>query len=863
MTPAFEPLLHEKRGNNEQAVYMAREQLKKYNEKRDFGITAEPRGKAGKRSTQNLRFVIQLHEATRTHYDLRLEWHGVMKSWAVTKGPSYDPADKRLAVRTEDHPIDYNDFEGVIPATQYGAGPVMIWDEGVWTPEDDPDTMEKKGRITFTIDGTRMRGQWHLVRMHTPDQRENWLLIKSKDQFALSKSKNDGFLQRENTSVVTGRTMADIRKAGVGKTTKRKQLIKPSSVSQRQLKARPNKSSVSLTSLMKQYPNPELATLVDKQPNGDAWVHEIKYDGYRLMAFVDKGSVILRTRGGNDWTHKFTPLKKAIARLKVESAVFDLEACVLNERGQSDFGALQATLSDNHPESIHGYMFDLLNLNGEDLTKKHLIDRKTQLGTILKKAEAPLHFSDHLESSPDLLEKACEIGAEGLVSKKKDSLYFGRRTNDWVKSKCGLEQEFVIGGFMPAKGHTKSIGALLLGYYKHERFTYAGKVGTGFSRKLAKDLYQRLIPLQIMKSPFQAKVGRGLREYIFVKPEILCEISFMEWTPDGHIRHASFKGLREDKNPKRVVEEVPKPIEQVTKSLKPRSTIREKVSYRGVNITHPERIVYPDAKISKGDVAEYCDRVALLMLPFVRSRLISLLRCTDGIGGECFFQRNPMKGMGDEVYSKPFTHKGKKHDYIYVQNEVGILQLVQMGTVEFHAWQSSLSHQGKPDQVIFDLDPDAGVPFEAVKLAALDVRNRLKQLSLVSFPRLSGGKGIHVVAPIKPEHGWEEIKEFSRGFAETMAREIPGAYVANMSKKRRTGKIFIDFFRNTFSSTAIVPFSLRARDGAPIAWPITWAELKKYKTSNAIRLNNLDAKVIQKAEKVSAAFLRISQTLQL
>ncbi len=361
-------------GKEKQAAYMARELLKKYHEKRDFGITAEPRGKAGKRSTQHLRFVIQLHEATRTHYDLRLEWQGVMKSWAVTKGPSYDPADKRLAVRTEDHPIGYNDFEGVIPDKQYGAGPVMIWDEGVWTPEDDPDKLEKKGRITFTLDGVRMRGQWHLVRMHTPGKRENWLLIKSKDDFALTKAKNEEFLQRENTSVVTGRTMADILKAGMGNTTTRKQPRKPVSLHQNRKQSRTSaqKSSTSLTSLMKQYPHPELATLVDTQPHGEAWVHEIKYDGYRLMAFVVKGAVILRTRGGKDWTHKFTPLAKAIATLHVESAVFDLEACVLNERGQSDFGALQAALSDNNPESIHGYVFDLLHLNGEDLTTESI-----------------------------------------------------------------------------------------------------------------------------------------------------------------------------------------------------------------------------------------------------------------------------------------------------------------------------------------------------------------------------------------------------------------------------------------------------------------------------------------------------------
>ena len=419
---------------------------------------------------------------------------------------------------------------------------------------------------------------------------------------------------------------------------------------------------------------------------------------------------------------------------------------------------------------------------------------------------------------------------------------------------------------MPAQNHTKAIGALLLGYYKNKEFTYAGKVGTGFSHQLAKDIYQRLIPLQIMKSPFREKVGRGRGDYVFVKPETLCEISFIEWTSDGHIRHPSFKGLREDKNPKRVVEEVPKPIEQVTKArvtknTKPRTTSKDGMSFRGVRITHPDRIVFPDTKITKGDVAEYYDRIESLMVPFVRSRLISLLRCTDGIGGECFFQRNPMQGMGDEIYSRSLTHKGKKHQYLYIQNEVGILQLVQMGTMEFHAWQSSISNQGKPDQIIFDLDPDAGVPFEAVKLAALDIRNRLKKLSLVAFPRLSGGKGIHVVAPIKPEHGWEEIEEFARGFAETMEREIPGAYVANMSKKKRSGKIFVDFFRNDFSATAIAPFSVRARDGAPVAWPITWADLKKYTKASAIQLNNIGSKMIQKAQKASEEFFSISQIL--
>ncbi|PSJ15969.1 DNA ligase D [Nitrosomonas supralitoralis] len=839
--------------------------LKRYNEKRDFGITAEPQGKAGKFAKKNLRFVIQLHEATRTHYDFRLEWHGVMKSWAVTKGPSYDPADKRLAVRTEDHPMNYNDFEGVIPEKQYGAGPVMIWDEGTWTPDDDPDEMEKKGRINFTIEGSRMKGQWHLVRMHTPDKRENWLLIKSKDDFALNRTKNADFFTRENTSIVTGRTMKDIRKAGFGNTTKRNKAPKfdsPKPVSEPNQEA--SNSTASLDALLKQYDHPELATLVNQQPDGDAWVHEIKYDGYRLMAFVSDGKIVLRTRGGKDWTHKFESLAKAITEVNVENAVFDLEACVLDQNGRTDFGALQAALSDDEPEKIEGWVFDLLHLNGKDLRKESLIGRKVLLKKILKKVKGPIHYSEHLESAPDLLEKACKIGAEGLVSKKKDSHYYGRRTKDWVKSKCGLEQEFVIGGFMPAKDYNKAIGALLLGYFKNKKFTYAGKVGTGFTQKLAEELYQKLITLKLDKSPFPDKVPRGVRQYIYVKPEKLCEISFMEWTPDGHIRHASFKGLREDKNPKAVVEEMPQTLKEVAKSLKPRKKAKaEQVSFNSVTISHPERIVYPNTTITKGDVAEYYAKVAPLMLPFIDGRLISLLRCTDGIGGECFFQRNAMKGVGDSVKSKTVTHKVNKHQYIYVENKVGIVQLAQMGTMEFHAWQSTLKDKGKPDQIIFDLDPDEGVPFEAVKLAAGDIRNRLKKIGLVSFPRLSGGKGVHVVAPIKPDHNWDEVKEFAREFSENMARDVPDAYVANMNKKKRTGKIFIDFYRNDFSSTAIVPFSLRARAGAPIAWPVTWTELKKYKKASAITLKNIDATLLKHAEKVSAEFLKTSQELKI
>jgi len=837
--------------------------LSQYHKKRDFGITAEPRGKAGKKAAKQLRFVIQLHEATRTHYDFRLEWDGVMKSWAVTKGPSFDPEDKRLAVRTEDHPIDYNEFEGVIPDKQYGAGPVMIWDEGVWQPDNDPRKMEKKGHISFTIEGERMKGHWHLVRMHTKEKRENWLLIKGDDEYVLAKKDNASFLGKERTSVVSGRTMEEIREAGLGKTVKR--VTKKAAAAKPQKKAAGKKSRLTLSGLMKKYPKPELATLVKEPPPGEGWIHEIKYDGYRLMAFIANGEVVLRTRGDKDWTHKFGALAKAFAALKVESAVLDLEACVVDDKGRTDFSALQEALSEGKSEKIEGWIFDLLYLNGEDFSKRNLLERKEALAALLKKAKSPLHYSDHFESSPDLLGHACKIGAEGLVSKRKDSTYAGRRGNDWLKSKCGLEQEFVIGGFMPAKDSDKAVGALLLGYYKGKKFQYAGKIGTGFTRKTAQDVYRKLVPLKSGTSPFPEKIPRGRRGYIYLEPEMMCEVSFMEWTPEGHIRHGSFKGLREDKSPKTVKEEIPVSVKEAAgttrkKAPKPKA---DDVSYLGVTISHPDREVYPGTGITKGDVAQYYDMVAPIMLPFVKKRLISLLRCTDGIKGQCFFQRNPMAGMGDHIHDKPLTHNGNKHDYLYVQDETGLMQLVQMGTMEFHAWQSLVGDTDKATQIIFDLDPDEGVPFEAVKLAAQDIRARLKKLKLESFARLSGGKGVHVVVPIKPKYEWDDVKEFARGFAEQMAADTPEAYVANMSKKKRTGKIFIDFFRNDFSATAIVPFSLRAREGAPVAWPLSWTDLKKAETAHDVHIGDVTPAKLKKAQKVCEEFLKTSQSLKI
>lgn len=878
---------------------MPRSALREYNDKRDFSITNEPKGKAGKARKQALEFVIEKHGARRLHYDFRLELDGVMKSWAVTRGPSYDPKDKRLAVRTEDHPMEYNKFEGVIPDKQYGAGPVMIWDRGTWTPDEDPRRGLEKGHLVFHIDGTRMHGKWHLVRMQTQEKRENWLLIKSDDEYALPTKNNSRFLDEENTSAISGRTLEEIREGKPGKAkarTKSKTKVKAEKAPAQKMAKRktpvaktPSKAVArELAELQRLYGNVALATLVEYPPSGSDWLHEIKYDGYRLLAFIKDGKVVLQTRGKKDWTHKFQGLAEALSRLKVKDAVIDGEAAVLDEKGRTNFGELQAALSAEDDRRIEMWLFDLLHLDGRDCSDLPLIERKALLRKILPKRATKLHFSDHFESNPNLLEEACKIGAEGLVSRRKDSLYQGRRSREWVKSKCGLEQKFVIGGFMPAKDAPRAVGALLLGYYRNGKLHYAGKVGTGFTQKSAHEIYERLIPLKASSAPFEGKIDRGRRAYVWLQPEVLCEVAFWEWTADKHIRHASFKGLREDKAPQAVHAERPEPPPDDTKgrpaakrasssarsskattaknnrnTRSSKSGDKDTLSIEGMVITHPEREVYPGTGITKGQVAEYYAAVMDYLFPFAEGRLLSLMRCTEDIAGECFFQRTPMKGGKGNVLGLTATHKGKKHTYLYTDTPAGIIELVQMNTIEFHAWQSLAVDIDHPNQLIFDLDPSEEVPFTAVKLAALDVKKRLADYGLSSFPRLTGGKGIHVVAPIKPTHKWPAIKAFAQGFAQAMQQDVPDAYIANMSKQKRVGKIFVDYLRNEYSSTAIVPFSLRARPGAPIAVPLSWSELDKVDRPQPYRLANYKQALGARRRRVIEDFLSLEQELVL
>ncbi len=802
--------------------------LETYKEKRDFAKTPEPAPrKVSGKPKQGYSFCVQKHDATRLHYDFRLELDGVLLSWAVTKGPSLNPSDKRLAVRTEDHPLDYGDFEGTIPKGQYGGGTVMLWDRGRWNPLDDPHKGLKKGHIAFELEGERLKGKWALIRMHGKDndKRENWLLIKENDEEASEGKKAERFLDKTASSVKTGRPM-DAIAAGTYEWQSGRKIKK-------------KKPGLTVAKLMETYPEVQLATLVSGPPAGKDWIHEIKFDGYRILCFVANGNVRIVTRNGHDWTGRFPAIAASLSALTVDSAVLDGEAVMLDDRGQSGFQALQAALSeDGKAGDIRAYLFDCLHLDGDDISGLPLRDRKARLKNLVKlsKKSPALLYSDDMDSQDSMLSKACEIGLEGLISKRADAPYRAGRGKDWLKSKCGKRQEFVIVGYAPAKSGGRAIGALHLAYTKDGGLHYAGKVGTGFTMKSAKQIYDRLAPLQVDAPPIQDIPRAARRGSFWVQPYLLCEVSFTEWTADGHIRHPSFEGLREDKEAGEVVQEKPVKTKKVAAKTMEKAGNLE---IAGIVITHPEREIFPDTHVTKGDLARYYEAVAPFMMADLARRPISLIRCPSGTGHECFFQRNPDNHM--KKYVKPFIweHKGKKHEYLYIEDQQGLIFLIQMGVIEIHPWGATVDAIEHPTRMIFDLDADEGIPFEAVKLAAFDVRERLKVLGLDSTVKCTGGKGLHVVVPLDGKAEWPDVKHFAGSFAEHLAREAPDAYVATMTKSKRKGKIFVDYFRNDYTATAVADYAVRARPGAPVAVPLSWKELKTLKSANEFTMQDV------------------------
>jgi bifunctional non-homologous end joining protein LigD len=836
--------------------------LEKYRQKRDFKITAEPEGIV-KKAAGN-RYLIQKHAATRLHYDFRLELDGTLKSWAVTKGPSLDPADKRLAVEVEDHPVSYGKFEGTIPKGQYGGGTVMLWDEGTWEPIGDPHEGLKKGDFKFILHGGRLQGSWVLVRMKPRPQdrgRNNWLLIKHHDEHVVE-GDDDHILTDNMTSIVSGRTMEEIAAGtGGGKVWK----------SNHAEKATARKTAK--TSALK-FIEPELATLADAIPTGKDWLHEVKFDGYRTFAYIEDGSVRMMTRKGLDWTPKFQALADRLEGLGVKSAIIDGEIVALNAAGRSSFTELKKTLSSGKSADLQYYVFDLLYLDGEDLRGLPLLERKARLAGLLKGKdfEGRINFSDHFfEADKGFLNKICDMEMEGLICKRVDAPYVSGRAKSWLKVKCHKRQEFVIGGFSEPTHAERGIGAILLGYYEEEKFIYAGKCGTGFDRDTSVALRQALDRLEVAKSQYDEKLPADARRGAhYVTPKLVCEVEFTEWTDDGRLRHPSFQGLREDKPAeevgrdrelhvtKKIAEAEPPPAPKTKMQAKAKTSDAE---VAGIRISHPERVIFPALGVTKLQLAEYYDTIAERMLPYIVNRPISMLRCPEGLSDTCFFQRHIGRGEMKHIYDTGVKVKGRDEDYIMVRDREGLITMIQWGVIEIHPWGAMAEAPDKPNQIIFDLDPDPETPWDAVIEGVREVKARMEEFGLKAFLKTTGGKGLHIVLPLTPKHTWATIKPFTKAIAQSMAHDYPDRYIAMASKAARKGKIFVDYLRNDLTSTAVAPYAVRAREGAGVATPLFWDELSVKLKPSDYNIGTIAERLAQLKSDPWADFLTTEQTI--
>jgi len=792
--------------------------LADYNAKRDFKRTPEPAGKVSKAAGN--RFIVQKHDATRLHFDLRLEIDGVLKSWAVTKGPSANPDDKRLAVRTEDHPMSYADFEGVIPKGGYGGGTVMLWDTGSWAPIAGKSAHDiEEGHLHFTLDGQRMKGEWLLVRMkpRPGEKRENWLLRKIADRWA---GGTDDLVGRALTSVLSDRTMAQIAAGEEG--GKSDASAKPATQARPAARRRSKGTPPKFRAL-------QLATLVDAVPAGHDWIHEIKYDGYRAAVAAAGSDVRIYTRNGLDWTDKFAPLVAHIAAFDLPPCMIDGEIVAFDANGNPDFSALQAVLKRGHgaqdaKTELQFFAFDLIEQDGKSLTTLSNLERKERLEALLHEAAPPIAVADHVIGAGERLYAAmCSAGQEGIISKRAESGYAGKRSTNWVKVKCTRRQEFVIVGWNPSKAKGRPFASLLLAQHEGDALVYKGNVGTGFSADGMDDLARTFAKLESKTAPLPVE-GAAARHAHWLKPELVAEIAFAEFTAGGAVRHASFLGLRGDKAARDVAPEVARPAP---------------VADDAVTITSRDRVIFPEAKKTKGDLADYYAAIAPVMVMHAARRPISLVRCPQGRAKACFFQKHDSGSFGEHVHHISIREKDGGHeDYLYVEDAAGLLACVQMGTIEFHGWGSQIAAVEHPDRMVFDLDPDEGLDFADVRKAALDIRGHLADMGLVSFAMLTGGKGVHVVVPLDPGHSWDAHKAFARHFAEALGMAEPDRFVATMSKAKRKGRIFIDWLRNQRGSTAVMPYSARARPHAPVAVPIGWEALAEAKSASQYTIDD-------------------------
>lgn len=838
--------------------------LDDYQRMRDFAATPEPSGKSRSkaRKTQALQYCIQKHDATRLHYDFRLELDGTLKSWAIPKGPSLDPSVRRLAVHVEDHPLEYATFEGSIPAGHYGAGDVIVWDRGVWTPEGDPHEGYRKGKLKFTLEGEKLAGRWNLVRTRMDGKKEQWFLIKSRDEAAREEGDYD-VVSAAPDSVLSDRTLVPRKRAA----TKARVAESPPKPLKEPAKKRAVHKHPAKAALEGAVPaelpasfKPQLATLVDSVPTGD-WRYEIKFDGYRMLARIESGNITLFTRNGHDWTAKMPQQAAALAGLGLESGWLDGEVVVPNEEGAPDFQALQNAFEAGRSGSILYYLFDAPYLNGMDLREVALEQRREALREALERSDSDLlRFSEDFTDQPDsILESACQMKLEGLIGKRAGSTYTSKRSSSWVKIKCSNRQEFIIVGYTQPKGSRTGFGALLLGLHdENGKLLYAGKVGTGFNHATLQSLHKQLQKLETDKSPLaKAAPAADVRGAQWLKPDLMCEVAYAEMTRQGVVRHSVFHGLRSDKPAKAITHERSQPASRASGSARQKA---DPIGSGRIKISNPDRVIDPNSGITKVELAKFYAQVAPWALPQLRQRPLALVRAPEGITGELFFQKHADKLSIPHITQLDPALDPKHGALLVIDSVEALVSAAQMGTIELHSWNAVAPQLENPDRFVLDLDPDPALPWKSMIEATQLTQTLLDEIGLASFLKTSGGKGLHIVVPLDPVHDWTEVKSFSQAIAKYLAKLLPSHFSAVSGPKNRVGRIFIDYLRNSRGASTVAAYSVRAREGLPVSVPIHREELADLKGANLWTVRNLLERLQQLGD--DDPWVAIAQTRQ-